>query len=68
MDITIELKMAIISKQGDIVAYDVLKADNMTQIASQFVVLVATNMRKIHESEMQEALIQRHNDDDDIPF
>jgi hypothetical protein len=50
------------NKDFSVESYDVIMADNLVSLLSQFILLIAT----LHRRELEEANVK--NDDDDIPF
>jgi hypothetical protein len=46
--------------------YDELVSNNFIQLLSQFNILIASVLKKIHEQEMEEKLVEKY--DDQIPF
>jgi len=61
-----ELRLDVTDEQGKFVSFDVIKADNMVHLVTQFQLVIANAMRKHYEKEL-ENLRARHIDDD-IPF
>ncbi len=64
--LTLQYKKTNGGSNWSVDGYDELIADNLIQLVSQFIVLITSIQRKIHEDELLELRAEQY--DNDIPF
>lgn len=62
-----ELRLDITDNEDKFVSFDVIKADNMVHLITQFQLVIVNAMRKHYEKELEDFKAQ-YGVNDDIPF
>lgn len=61
-----ELKLDITDNNGKFESFDIIKADNLVHLITQFQFIIVNAQRKYYEKELEDFKAQQV--DDDIPF
>lgn len=62
-----ELKFDVTDNDGKFISFDVIKADNLIHLLTQFQLVMANAIRKYYEKELKDFKMQ-YGVNDDIPF